>query len=156
TGMEKAHGLGVFEFLARDPEEASHFNAAMIGFHGDEPAAVAAAYDFAGVGTLVDVGGGSGNLLITLLEANPALRGILYARPHVAAEAERRVAAAGLADRCKVMSGDFFEAIPPGGDAYVLSHTLHDWDKDECLRILGNCRRAMGERGRLLVMEAVL
>src|SRR5262245_40095803 len=89
TGMEKAHGLGVFDFLARDPEEAAHFNAAMIGFHGNEPAAIAAAYDFNGVDTLVDVGGGSGNLLITLLEANPALRGTLYDLAHVAAEAER-------------------------------------------------------------------
>ena len=156
TGVEKAHGLAAFDLLARDPEEASHFNAAMIGFHGAEPPAVAEAYDFAGIGTLVDVGGGSGNLLITVLKANPALRGMLYDLPHVAAEAEQNVAAAGLADRCRVVRGSFFEAVPQGGDAYVLSHIIHDWSEDECLRILANCRRAMGDRGRLLIVESVL
>jgi len=156
TGIEKAHGLGFFDLLARDPEEGAHFNAAMIGFHGAEPPAVAEAYDFSGIGTLVDIGGGSGNLLVTVLKANPQLRGVLYDLPHVAAEAERNVAAAGLADRCRVARGDFFEAVPHGGDAYLLSHIIHDWDEDGCLRILANCRGAMGDRGRLLIVESVL
>src|SRR5688572_19477856 len=78
TGMEKAHGQGVFDFLAQHPEEATHFNAAMIGIHGGEPPAVARAYDFSGIGTLVDVGGGTGNLLGTILKAHPHLRGVLF------------------------------------------------------------------------------
>ena len=76
--------------------------------------------------------------------------------PNVAAEAERNIAAAGLADRCQVVRGNFFEGVPVGGDAYLLSHIIHDWDEDECLRILANCRSAMGDRGRLLIVESVL
>ncbi len=156
TGVEKAHGLAVFDLLARDPEEASHFNAAMIGFHGDQPPAVAEAYDFAGVGTLIDVGGGSGNLLITVLKANPELQGMLYDLPHVAAEAEQNVAAAGLADRCAAVGGDFFAAVPDGGDAYLLKFVLHDWDDERCRVILRQCRRAIPDHGKLLVVELVL
>lgn len=156
TGMEKAHGQGLFDFLTRHPEEATHFNAAMIGLHGGEPAAVAQAYDFGCIGTLVDVGGGSGNLLGTILKAHPDLRGVLFDRQHVAAEAESRLAAEGLADRCQVVSGDFFQAVPEGGDAYLLSHIIHDWDEDACLQILANCRRAMGPSGRLLIVEMVI
>ena len=114
--------------------------ATSFGIHGGEPPAVAEAYDFAGIGTLVDVGGGTGNLLTTIQKANPWLRGVLFDVPHVAAEAERRIAAAGLSDRCRVASGDFFEAVPAGGEAYLLSHIIHDWDEVTCLRILANCR----------------
>ena len=156
TGMEKAYGQGIFDFLAQNPEEAKHFNAAMIGFHGSEPAAVAQAYDFSGIQTLVDVGGGTGNLLGTILQAHSHLRGVLFDVPHVAAAAEQRLATLGLADRCQVTSGDFFQAVPEGGDAYLLSHVIHDWDEDECLTILKNCRRAIGPSGRLLIVEMVI
>jgi hypothetical protein len=156
TGMQKAHGQGIFDYLSQHPEDASHFNATMIGIHGGEPAAVATAYDFSGIGTLVDVGGGTGNLLTTILEANPALNGVLFDLPHVATEAERSIAAAGLADRCRVESGSFFEAVPAGGNVYMLSHIIHDWDEETCVKILANCRRAMGSDGRLLIVESVL
>jgi hypothetical protein len=156
TGMEKAHGQGIFDYLSQHPEDASHFNAAMIGMHGQEPAAVAQAYDFAGIGTLVDVGGGSGNLLKTILTAHPHVQGVLFDLPHVTAEAERQMAAAGLADRCQMASGSFFDSVPSGGDAYLLSHVIHDWDEEECVKILTNCRRAMGANGRLLIVEMVI
>jgi hypothetical protein len=156
TGMQKAYGMSLYDFLAQHPEHASHFNAAMIGFHVDEPAAVAEAYDFSGVRTLVDVGGGSGNLMLTLLRANPHLKGVLFDRPHVANEAERNAIAAGLADRCTVVGGDFFVAVPEGGDAYVISHCIHNWSEENCVRLLANCRQAMGLAGRLLIVEAVL
>jgi hypothetical protein len=156
TGMEKAYGQGVFDYLAQHPEDASNFNAAMIGIHGAEPAAVAQAYDFTGIGTLVDVGGGSGNMLKTILSAHPNVRGVLFDVPHVAAEAEQQIANAGLSDRCQISSGSFFESVPTGGDAYILSHIIHDWDEDECVTILTNCRRAMGANGRLLIVEMVI
>ena len=104
----------------------------------------------------MDVGGGIGTLLATVLRAHPEMQGVLLEMPHVTAEARTRLAAAGVGDRCTVVEGDFFEAVPPGGDAYVLSHVIHDWDEARCQAILANCRRAMGGRGRLLLVEAVL
>ena len=156
TGTERALGQPIFDYLSVRPEEAALFGEAMLGIHGAEPPAVAAAYDFAGVHTLVDVGGGIGTLLATVLRAHPEMQGVLLEMPHVTAEARTRLAAAGVGDRCTVVEGDFFEAVPPGGDAYVLSHVIHDWDEARCQAILANCRRAMGGRGRLLLVEAVL
>jgi len=156
AGVEKAFGMSLFDYLAGEPEQAAYFNEAMIGFHGMEPPAVAAAYDFSDIGVLVDVGGGTGNLLTTILNANPRMRGVLYDMPHVAAEARRAVEAKGLAGRCDVAEGSFFDAVPDGGDAYVLSHIIHDWDEERCLRILANCRAAMRGRGRLLLVEMVI
>jgi ubiquinone/menaquinone biosynthesis C-methylase UbiE len=156
TGMQKALGVSEYEYLAEHPEDASHFNAAMIGYHGEEPAAIVEAYNFSGSGTLVDVGGGSGNLLGTILAANPSLRGVLFERPQVVPEAERNLKAAGVDDRCEFVAGDFLEAVPEGGDVYIVSHCIHNWDEQNILRILSNCRRAMPARGRLLIVEAVI
>jgi SAM-dependent methyltransferase len=156
TGLEKALGVSEYEYLAQHPDEASHFNAAMIGFHGDEPAAIVEAYDFSEFQSVVDVGGGSGNLLGTILIANPGLRGVLFERPQVAPDARRNLAAAGVADRCEVVGGDFLQAVPDGGDVYIVSHCIHNWDEPNCLRILANCRRAMPPTGRLLIVEAVV
>ena len=156
TGLQQALGVSEYEYLAQHPEEAAHFNAAMIGMHGDEPAAIVEAYDFSGFQRVVDVGGGSGNLLGTILTANPHLRGVLLDRPQVVPDAERNLSAAGVADRCQVVGGDFLEAVPEGGDIYVVSHCIHNWDEPGCVRILANCRRAMPQAGRLLIIEAVV
>lgn len=156
SGVEKAFGKPLFDYLGTEPEQAARFNETMIGFHGAEPPAVASAYDFSGVGRLVDVGGGTGNLLTTVLLANPELRGVLYDLPHVAQEARRQIESKGLSDRCEVTEGSFFESVPSGGDAYILSHIIHDWDEAKCLTILGNCRKAVGDGGRLLLVEMVI
>jgi hypothetical protein len=156
TGFEHAMGQAAFPYFAEHPEEAATFNDAMIGFHGAEPAAVASAYDFSGIGTLVDVGGGTGNLLMTVLEANPAMRGIVYDQRYVAAQARVAMEKRGLASRCEFVEGNFFESIPPGGDAYLMSHIIHDWTEPQALTILANCRRAMGGKGRLLLVEMVV
>ena len=156
TGMEKQFGTTVFGYLANHPEEASSFNEAMIGFHGTEPAAVAAAYDFSNYQTVVDVGGGTGNLLATVLERYPSARGILADLPHVVREASALIGSRGLADRVTVEAIDFFKSVPADGDAYLLSHVIHDWDEDECLTILGNCRKAMKPSSRLLIIEMIL
>lgn len=128
---------------------------AMIAFYGDEPAAVAAAYDFANVRVVADVGGSSGNLLTTILVRHPGLRGILYDLPYTAGPARRMVEDRGVADRCEVVSGSFFDSIPTGADAYILSHVLHDWPEEECERILRNVR-AVASRARLLIVEPVI
>jgi len=156
TAMEKVWGMPLFAYLAQHPEEASNFSEAMVGAHGDDPPAVVAAYDFARFQALVDVGGGTGNLLTTILRAHAHVRGILYDLPHVVLEARTRIEALELAARCEVHSGDFFAAVPAGGDAYLLSHILHDWDEEQCLTILRRCHQAMGQNGCLLIVEMVL
>lgn len=154
TGFEKAQGMAFFDYLAQHPEDASVFSAAMVGLHGAEPPAVAAAYDFSTFRTVVDVGGASGNMLAAILARHPGPRGLLFDRPHVVVDAEQLLRA--QSDRVTVEAGDFFRSVPSGGDAYMLSHILHDWSDDACLTILGNCRKAMNRDGRLLIVEMVL
>lgn len=128
---------------------------AMIAFYGDEPDAVAAAYDFSGIRLLADLGGSSGNLLTTILSRNPEMQGILFDLPYTAGSARRRIERQGLTDRCRVISGSFFESIPPGADAYILSHVLHDWPPEKCETILHNVRTA-ARGARLLIVEPIL
>jgi hypothetical protein len=156
AGAERALGQSIFDFMATAPQEATWFNEMMIAFHGAEPPAVAAAYDFSGIGTIVDVGGGTGNLLTTILLVNPGVPGVLHDMPHVATEARALIASRGLSERCTVSEGSFFDEVPEGGDAYLLSHIIHDWDEASCLKILTACRRAMKSGGRLLVVEMVI
>jgi hypothetical protein len=156
SGAGKAFGKPIFECLAGDAQASTIFNEAMIGFHGDEPPAVAAGYDFSGIRTLVDVGGGTGNLLATILLAHPHLRGTLFDQPHVAPEARQAIQARGLADRCEVIEGSFFDPLPAGRDAYLLSHVIHDWDEASCLKILARVHDAMPANGRLLIVEQVI
>src|SRR5918993_2179170 len=149
-------GTPFFDYLAKRPEAAAHFSEAMIGFHGSEPPTVAEAYDFSGIGTVVDVGGATGNMLAALLSRHAGLRGVLYDLPHVVRDAPALLKARGVESRVTIESGSFFERVPAGGDAYVLSHIIHDWSEAQCLTILGHCRRAIGPDGRLLIVEAVL
>lgn len=156
TGFEKHLGMPVFDWLAGNPEAASLFSQTMVGVHGAEPAAVAAAYDFSGLETIVDVGGATGNLLSTILTEHLGPRGVLYDLPHVLRDAPALIESRGLTDRVRLEPGSFFEAVPAGGDAYVLSHIIHDWSEEQCLTILGNCRRQMKRGTRLLLVEMVL
>jgi SAM-dependent methyltransferase len=113
-------------------------------------------YDFSGVRTVVDIGGAHGVLLAAVLQANPAARGILLDLPHVIATAGDGIASAGLSERCELMSGDFFEAVPEGADLHLLKQILHDWDDERAARLLQNCHRALPADGRLLVVEMVI
>ncbi len=155
-GFDKAMGMPIFEYLRQHPDEASHFSEAMVGFHGAETPAVAAAYDFSRVKTLVDVGGATGNMLAAILSRHAGPRGVLFDRPHVVGEASALLAARGVVDRVTITAGDFFETVPAGGDVYLLSHIIHDWTEAQCLTILGHCRQAMQPDGRLLIVETVL
>jgi hypothetical protein len=156
SGFEKALGVPIFDYLANNPEDASRFSQTMIGFHGAEPPAVAAAYDFSGLKTIVDVGGASGHLLTTVLSRYPGTRGILFDLPHVVRDAPALIESRGLSDRVTIEAGSFFDRVPAGGDVYLLSHIIHDWNEDQCLTILGHCRRAMRPDSRLLIIEMVL
>ncbi|GAC1414457.1 MAG: methyltransferase [Acidobacteriaceae bacterium] len=156
TAFEKEFGMPIFEWLPKHPDEAAHFSDLMIGFHGPETAAVAEAYDFTGLGTLADVGGATGNMLTAILARYPGLCGVLFDLPHNAAAAAEFIAARGMTDRIRFQTGSFFEEVPTGADAYLMSHIIHDWSEEQCLTILGNCRRAMKPDGRLLIVEMVI
>lgn len=156
TGFEKTRGMPLFDYLAQHPEEASYFSEAMVGFHGAEPPAVARAYDFSSAKTVVDVGGATGNMLAAILSHHAAPRGVLFDRPHVVRDAPALLQASGVEERVTIEPGDFFERVPAGGDAYLLSHIIHDWNEDQCLTILGHCRNVITPDGRLLIVETVL
>lgn len=156
TGFEKAQGMPVFDYLAQHHEDASLFSETMVGFHGQEPPAVAAAYDFSTFDTIVDVGGATGNMLAAVLSRHSKPSGVLFDRPHVVGDAPALLKAKGVNDRVTIEAGDFFKTVPVGGDAYILSHIIHDWSEDQCLTILGHIRKAMKPDGRLLIVEMVL
>jgi hypothetical protein len=128
----------------------------MIGIHGSEPLAVAEAYDFSGFATVVDIGGSSGNVLATILQRHEGLRGILADLPHVVRDAPALLRSKGVAERVTIEPCDFFMSVPRNGDAYILSHIVHDWSEAQCLTILGNVHKAMPAHGRLLIIEMVL
>jgi hypothetical protein len=156
TGFERSYGMPLFDWLGANPPQAALFNDTMVGFHGMEPPAVAAAYDFSVFETIADVGGSTGNMLATILSHHPRPRGILFDLPHVVRDAPRLFQQRGLMDRIRIEAGSFFEGVPAGADAYVLSHIIHDWNQEQCLTILGHCRHAMPSNSRLLLVEMVL
>ncbi|MFQ5642030.1 MAG: methyltransferase [bacterium] len=156
TGFEKNMGMPIFNYLGQHPEDASMFSETMVGFHGTEPAAVAAAYDFSNFEKVVDVGGATGNMLGAILSRHAGPRGVLFDMPHVVGDAPALLKERGVDQRVTIESGDFFKTVPAGGDAYILSHVIHDWNEAQCLTILGHCRKSMKPNGRLLIIEMVL
>jgi hypothetical protein len=144
-----------YALVADSPELTAPFDRAMATFAPRTAAAVAAAIDFSAFGKVVDVGGGNGSLLIGILKAYPRLAGVVFDQPHTAARARERVAAEGLVDRYEVVAGSFFDAVPRGADAYLLSNVLVDWDAARAAAILRNCRGAMPPHGQLLILEEV-
>jgi O-methyltransferase domain/Dimerisation domain len=156
TGFEKAHGMRLFEYLAQHPDDAALFSETMVGVHGQEPPAVAAAYDFSPCDLIVDVGGATGNLLSAILAHHPGPRGVLFDLPHVVSEAPALLKHKGVDGRVTIANGDFFKSVPEGADAYLLSHILHDWAQEQCHAILHNVRKAMKPGSRLLIVEMVL
>jgi hypothetical protein len=156
TAFDHLHGMGYFEFLKQNPELARLFDEAMTGFVTMNGLAVAAAYDFTPFSTIVDVGGGHGVLISTILKQNKQARAIVFDRPDVVEVAKNKLASAGVANRCECIGGDFFVSIPSGGDAYLLASVLHDWDDEKSLAILRNCRHAMSTKAKLLLVEMVI
>jgi len=156
TGFEQAFGMSFFEWLENHPDQASMFSETMVGYHGPEHAAVVAAYDFSVFETIIDVGGATGNFLAAILGRYAQPRGILFDVPHVVRNAPALIESRGLRDRIRIEPGSFFERVPEGGDAYLLSQIIHDWDEKQCLTILLNCRRAMNPDSRLLIVERVI
>ena len=155
-GFEHVFGENLFDWYAKHLDESAVFDEAMTSISTAEAEAVAAAFDFSGITTLADVGGGRGYLLATILKANPALKAILFDLPHVIAGAPSLLREHGIERRVRVEGGSFLESAPAGADAVIMKHILHDWNDEDAIRILRNCHRALPGRGRVLVVEAVV
>jgi len=156
TGWELAHGMPAFEYYGRHPGSAANFNAAMAEHSRDAAAGILAAADLGRFGAVTDVGGGDGTLLARALRDHPGLTGTVFDLPAGLASAAATLAEAGVADRCRLVPGDFFENLPGGADAYVLKQVLHDWDDERAAAILRNVRAAMPDGARVLVVDRML
>jgi O-methyltransferase/methyltransferase family protein len=155
TAFDHVFGMGHFDYLSSHPDAAATFNRLMawsIGV-GGEPLK---GHDLSHYKVLVDVGGGKGALIASALRANPGLRGILFDQAAAVVEAPALLGTHGVSDRCEIITGSAFEAVPPGGDVYVMSRVLHDWPDDKAAQLLTNCRRAMAKGNSLLLVEGVL
>jgi hypothetical protein len=150
------HGQSPWDYLREHPEVGAVFNQGMSDISRLVTSSVADVYDFSAFGTLVDVGGGRGQLLAVLLTAHPDLRGVLFDQPAVVADAGPVLEEAGVEERCRVIDGDFLVSVPEGGDAYLLSNVIHNWDDSDAALILSHCREAMTAAGRVLLAEVVL
>ena len=149
-------GVDIWKYFKENPEDGAVFNDSMSAVTAATNEAIVTLYDFSRFETLVDVGGGHGGLITSILKANPKLKGILFDAPEVIEGARPKIEAAGLADRCETVSGDFFKSVPAGGDVYVMKWIIHDWDDEKSITILKNCRQHMQPNGRLILVDCVV
>ncbi len=156
SARKQSSGAGGFDHLAKNDAAALLFNRAMVGLSRPVAASVAAEVDFSGVVRVVDVGGGFGELIAAVLCVHPRLKGVLFDMAHAIGRAHDSLAASNVADRCELVAGDFFNAVPAGADAYLLKSVLHDWDDEQCTAILANCAKAMPPHARLLIVERLM
>jgi hypothetical protein len=155
--FDHVYGMRNWDWYATHPGEAAIFDAAMSSLTRPVSVAVAEAYDFSGCQVVADIGGGDGTLLIEILRRYPSVRGVLVDLPNVVERGRRKVAAAGLLDRCQTVGGSFLEAVPAGADVYMMKWIIHDWEEPAVSTILARCRAAVGDSGApLLLIERVL
>ena len=149
-------GMDVWKYFSENPEDAAIFNNSMSGVTAATNEAIITLYDFSGFNTLIDVGGGHGGLLTSILKQNPNLKGVLFDAPEVIEGARPKLEAAGVADRTEAISGDFFKDVPAGGDAYIMKWIIHDWDDEKSNTILRNIRKRIPANGRLILIDCVV
>ena len=154
--FEHVYGMNIFEYYAQNPESAKIFDESLTNFSVLESATIAASYDFSAIQTLVDVAGGEGLLIASILKSNPTLKGVLFDQPHVIERAKRFLEAEGVLERCQLAAGSFFESVPEGGDAYILKHIILDWDDERAIGILKRCHKVMPDNAKVLVAEQVI
>jgi hypothetical protein len=155
--FDKVFGEPIFDYFPKDPRESEMFNRAMISFSSIEVPAALEVYDFSGIGTLADIGGGHGHVLCAILQKYPAMRGILSDLGHVLEGSRECIRRHGVESRVTVTTADFFKSVPSGGDAYLLKHIIHDWDDPRAELILRNIHTAMGaSKGKVILIEMVL
>lgn len=157
TVVEKVYGESCFGYFEKNPEVSKIFNEAMTGFSKMFAPAVLDAYDFSWLNgkTLVDVGGGHGFVLTSILKKYPEIRGVIADLEHVVAGAPEMIRKAGVESRCTTQNCDFFASVP-AADAYVMKHIIHDWDDEKARKILRNCARAGIGKTRVILMESVV
>jgi hypothetical protein len=156
SAFEQVFGMTRYAYQQEHPDVGRLFDRAMADLAIMHHAAILAAYDFAPFAQVVDVGGGQGSLMATLLQRYPDLRGMVFDQAATIAQAQGTLAYAGVLDRCELATGDFFAAVPAGADAYILKQVLHNWDDDHVQTILRNCRQAMAPDGKIVVIERVI
>jgi len=153
---DKVQGMSSFEFFEKNEEVGKIFNRAMTNLSLLSAPAIVEAYDFSSINKLVDVAGGHGLLLAAILKANPHLQGVLFDLPFVIENAGELLESEGVAARTEKVSGDFFESVPAGADAYLMKHIIHDWNDERSVKILQNIYRAMNDDGKVLIVEMVV
>jgi hypothetical protein len=156
SGFNKVFGQPLFDYIGTQPDLAPIFDAAMPAIHGHETAAMLEAYDFSAVHFLADIGGGNGSLIAAVLQRYPKIRGLLFDLGHVAERARESLKAYCVDGRCSVIEGNFFESLPGGADTYLFRHIIHDWNDEQAVQILSNCRKVIPKDGRVLIIEAVV
>jgi hypothetical protein len=156
SAFEDLYGEPIFDYLPKHPDRAEIFDRAMSAVTTMASNSIVTAFDFSGIQTLVDIGGGNGTMLCAILEANPALKGIVFDLPHVENRAQEYIASRRLTDRCTFVGGSFFEAVPPHADAYFVQRVLHDWDDVNSVSILHSCAKAARAGAKVIISEAVI
>jgi hypothetical protein len=149
-------GMDIWQYFAQNPEDAAVFNDSMSGMTAVVNEKITSLYDFSRFNKIVDVGGGHGGLITSILKANPQAKGVLFDAAEVISGARPKIEAAGLAERCEAVAGDFFQSVPAGGDAYIMKWIIHDWDDERAIRILKNIRSHVPQNGRVIVVDAVV
>lgn len=154
--FDHVFGMDIWEFFQKNPENARIFNDSMSGMTAATNESILSRYDFSGISKLVDVGGGHGGLITSILQRHPKMSGVVFDASSVIEGARSRIEAAGLADRCETLAGDFFQSVPAGGDGYILKWIIHDWNDERATTILRNCRNAISSNGRLMLVDVVI
>jgi SAM-dependent methyltransferase len=149
-------GVDIWKYFQQNPEDAAVFNNSMSNVTAAANEAITSLYDFSQFETIVDVGGGHGGLITSILNKNPQVKGVLFDAAEVIEGARPKIEAAGLAERLETVAGDFFKSVPEGGDAYIMKWIIHDWDDEKSNTILRNCRSRMQPNGRLILVDCVV
>jgi hypothetical protein len=149
-------GVDIWNYFQKNPEDAAVFNDSMTGVTAAANESIMSLYDFSSFNKVVDVGGGHGGLITSILKSNPQAKGVLFDAPQVVSGARSKIEAAGLGDRCETIGGNFFQSVPEGGDAYIMKWIIHDWDDEKAIHILKNIRSQIPSHGKLILVDCVV
>ena len=156
TSFNHVFGMGIFEYFNKNAQIQGNFNNYLAQISSQIAKLLINVYDFSSIKKVVDIGGGYGSLITTILKAHPRLTGVLFDMPSVIEEARRRIKSAGILNRCDFVAGNIFDSVPEDGDAYILKWILHDWSDDKCIHILNNCYSAARKDSILLIVEQIM